>query len=341
MSTYTWNEIIHQDQELRKTYEEMEKFEISAEEKDIYVFTGCGTSYYLAHTAARYFQKVTGKTAIAVPASEIFMDESSVFSSDHSYQLIAVSRSGTTSEIVKALEYVQDFDYINSLVITCNLQSESVELSQNAIVLDFINEKSVVMTQSFSNMLYALQLYASKVGGQQKVTDDLSMVPSLTKKVLENTEILKPLAENEGYKRYIFLGSSIMHGIAKEATLKLKEMTQTECESYSNLEFRHGPISIVDQSTVVVLLSSDASQNYDDTLISDIQKYGGKVVVFTKEGSSLKGDITVTIPTKYSTNEAAVVYLPHLQLLAYHKAIALGLNPDKPKNLSQVVRLKF
>ncbi|WP_180954004.1 SIS domain-containing protein [Bacillus sp. M6-12] len=342
MNTHTWNEITNQDEALQKTLSVMRNFVLdNSKSTDVHVFTGCGTSFYLAHSAAKYFQKVTGKTAAAVPASEIFMDENSVFSKDNTYQLIAISRSGTTSEVVKALDYVKEAGNIETLALTCNEASETAKLADKSIVLDFISEKSVVMTQSFTNMLYSLQLYAAIVAESEDVKFALGNVPELSSHMLEDKDKLKSLAGDSKYTRYVFLGASVFNGIAKEATLKLKEMTQTECESYSNLEFRHGPISIVDTSTVAVLLSSDASEVFDGSLVTDIQEKGGKVVVFAKEGSSVTGDITVSIPTKLGSDEVMAAYMPHLQLLAYFKAVSLGLNPDEPRNLTQVVKLNF
>ncbi|MBM7551574.1 SIS domain-containing protein [Thalassobacillus pellis] len=342
METYTWKEITEQDHALKLTYEVMDKKKYDGKRNyDVFVFTGCGTSFYLAHSAAKYFQKTTGKTAIAVPSSEIFMDFGSVFSEHYSYQLIVISRSGTTSEAVKALEYVKDIDYIDTLAITCNQSSDSGELSDEVILLDHINEKSVVMTQSFSSMLYALQLYAAHVGGKEIKKKELSKIPDLSSSLMKKEESLKALANDTNYKRFIYLGASVFNGIAKEATLKIKEMTQTECESYSNLEFRHGPISIVDSSTVVVLLTSETSEAYDSSLVTDIKNKGAKVVVLKGKESQVNGDTELLIPGDAPSDEAAALYMPYLQLLAFYKAKALGLNPDEPRNLTQVVKLKI
>jgi glutamine---fructose-6-phosphate transaminase (isomerizing) len=342
MKTHTWSEITSQYEALSKTFEVMENVQFSnLDAHQITVFTGCGTSFYLAHSAAKYFQKTTGRMAVAVPASEIFMDWSSVFSNEQSYQLIAISRSGTTSEVVKAVEFVKENSNIQTLAITCGKESKMAKIAHQSIILNYIQEKSVVMTQSFSNMLFALQLYAVKIAGNDQKKQSLKQVPELSAKLLKDKEILKSLTANKDLNRYVFLGSNVFNGIAKEATLKLKEMTQTECESYSNLEFRHGPISIVDENTVVVVLSSDASEKYDKSLAYDIQEKGGVVVVFAKENAQIDGDLTVLIPSDLNSEELAVVYMPHLQLLAYYKAIALGLNPDQPRNLTQVVTLHF
>ncbi|ALC91498.1 hypothetical protein AM500_18185 [Bacillus sp. FJAT-18017] len=342
MSNYTWKEITSQGEALQKTYELMEKFALPVMKyNEIHVFTGCGTSFYLAHSAAKYFQKVTGKTAVAVPASEIFMDPDTVFSKDSFYRLVAISRSGTTSEVVKALKHVNGSENIKTLAVTCNKGSEITAFTEAAIELDFINEKSVVMTQSFSNMLYSLQLYAALVSGSKAKMSVLESVPALAGSVLADKDQLRPLAENDKFKRFIFLGAGVFNGLAKEATLKLKEMTQIECESYSNLEFRHGPISIVDNVTVAVLLSSDSTLEYDESLIADIQGKGGTVVVFSKEGCGLTGDINIPIPSLEPSDDLAAAFMPQLQLLAYYKALALGLDPDKPRNLTQVVQIQL
>ncbi len=338
---HTFNEITSQATQLERTYEVVSGQTFIDKKVDMYLFVGCGTSFYLAAAAARYFQTVTGHLAQALPASEIFLNPESAISENKSYHIITISRSGTTSEIIAALELLQKRKNISTMAVTCHGNSPMAKLADESVALDHINEKSVVMTQSFTNMLYALQLYAAKQASSQKDLAELRHVPKEAEKLLEHANQTKEIASSSAYQRFVFLGMGMFNGIAKEATLKLKEMTQTECESYSSLEFRHGPISIVDQTTVVVMVTQAKTEKFDQDLVNDIQKLGGKVLTIGPVSEAFSSDEHIQLNEAISDRNTLVLTVPHLQLLAYHRAISLGLNPDQPRNLTQVVTLKL
>ncbi|WP_257348986.1 SIS domain-containing protein [Pseudalkalibacillus decolorationis] len=340
--THTYNEITTQSGALAKTLNLVLNKEVPTDSEDTtYVFSGCGTSFYLAISAARFFQEVTGITAIAVPASEIFLNKKQVFTPSKKYNLFTISRSGTTSEIIKAIKSIEDDTKIRTFAVTCYQDSDMAQLVNYSINLDHIKEKSVVMTQSFTNMLYAIQLFAAKVAGNEKLLEELSKVPSVMPKVLEQVDEMKDLADKTSLKRFIFLGTGIYNGLAKESTLKLKEMTQTECESYSNLEFRHGPISVVDDKTAVVLFATKKIEKFDRTLIKDIQSYGGYTVAIGDLPETDFADKVINLNTTLSDEVRGVLMMPHMQMLAYYRALSIGLNPDQPRNLNQVVKISI
>ncbi|MED3803355.1 SIS domain-containing protein [Lysinibacillus xylanilyticus] len=336
---HTYNEIMKQAQQLDKTKEIVQSLTFNEDAVDIVLFTGCGTSFYLAIAAARYYQSATGEVAVAVPASELFLHTDIHILSNKKYNIIGISRSGTTSEIIMALEHLNGSENIRTMAVTCNGDTPMAEVANEVIALNDISEKSVVMTQSFSNMLYALQLYAAKISQRVELMNQLEKIPALVKTALGNGEQLKQVTEDLTKKRFIFLGSGAYNGLAKEATLKLKEMTQTECESYSNLEFRHGPISIVDEATVVILFTQKETKDFDQALIKDIQKLGGFVGVIGIASADLEADLIIRLSEDIDDLNRLVEVVPYFQLLAYQRAIFKGYDPDKPRNLTQVVSL--
>ncbi|MGE8002961.1 SIS domain-containing protein [Lysinibacillus sp. NPDC093216] len=336
---HTYNEIMKQAQQLGKTKEIVQSLKFNEDAVDIVLFTGCGTSFYLAIAAARYYQSATGEVAVAVPASELFLHTDTHILSNKKYNIIGISRSGTTSEIIMALEHLNGVENIRTMAVTCNGDTPLAEVADEVIALNDISEKSIVMTQSFSNMLYALQLYAAKISQRAELMKQLEKIPALVKTALGNGEQLKLVTEDLTKKRFIFLGSGAYNGLAKEATLKLKEMTQTECESYSNLEFRHGPISIVDKETVVILFTQNETKDFDQALIKDIQKLGGFVAVIGIASADLEADLIIRLSEEIDDLNRLVEVVPYFQLLAYQRAIFKGYDPDKPRNLTQVVSL--
>ena len=341
MSNYTYYEIRSQSESLKKTWEMLDERKIESTTDQTYLFTGCGTSYYLAIAAARFFQTVTKKNAHAVPASEIFMNPDQVFVPNQSYKVITISRSGTTSEIISALNYIKDWPTVTTLAVTCDSQAEMAQISDENISLNFINEKSVVMTQSYSCMYYALQLFAAKLDDDQQVLEELKLIPGYAEKILSQTQEIKTIADQLKYKRFIFLGSGLYNGIACEGTLKLKEMTQTECETYSKLEFRHGPISIVDRDTVAIIICEEKTKQLDQSLSKDIQEFGGYTIAIGNHVEEETGDLSISLNTPLSDYSSSILIVPFLQMLAYHRAMKLDLNPDQPRNLNQVVKISL
>lgn len=340
---YTYKEIQTQADGLSETWEVMANRTFEEDPDTIYLFTGCGTSYYLGIAASKFFQAKTGMQATAVPASEIFLHPEQIVVPNKSYKIVAISRSGTTSEIIAALKALSNRESISTLAVTCHSASPMVEMADDSICLDHVNEQSVVMTQSFSNMYYALQLFAAKVAKDDEKLTELDSIPSLTGNQIENAnDALKSIADNPNYTRFVFLGAGVFNGIAREATLKLKEMTQTECETYSKLEFRHGPISIVDESTVIVLLAEENSTDIDKALLEDIHQFGGTTVAIGNIKDEAIADYVIDLDTEGLSDDAAsVLTVPYLQMLAYHRALERGLDPDHPRNLNQVVKISL
>jgi glucosamine--fructose-6-phosphate aminotransferase (isomerizing) len=131
-----------------------------------------------------------------------------------------------------------------------------------------------------------------------------------------------------------------MHGIAREAMLKMTEMAQRPAVAYHPLEFRHGPIAVAGPGTVAVLFGSRAGAWLEAELVRDLQKYGATVVSLRDDWRGVAGvDVDVTLNVRLSDEARCMLYLPFAQALAYHRAMGAGLNPDRPRHLSHAVHL--
>jgi len=143
----------------------------------------------------------------------------------------------------------------------------------------------------------------------------------------------KSIGENLNFDRFYFLGSGIRYGLACEVNLKMKEMTLTHSEPFHFLEFRHGPMSMVNRNAVVVGMLSDTNRVHEAKVLSEMKKLGGTVAAL---GES---DADVCFESGIPESVRGVLYLPVLQLMAFHRSLAKGLNPDSPTNLTSVVKL--
>ena len=145
----------------------------------------------------------------------------------------------------------------------------------------------------------------------------------------------KELGENLDFDRFYFLGSGIRYGLACEVNLKMKEMTLTHSEPFHFLEFRHGPMSMVNENTVVVGLLSDANRVHEAKVLAEMKMLGATVETL--------GEIEADVEFESGIPESVrgVLYLPVLQLMAFHRSVAKGLHPDRPNNLTAVVKLEL
>jgi glucosamine--fructose-6-phosphate aminotransferase (isomerizing) len=306
-----------------------------------YLLVGSGTSFYLAQAAAQVMQERTGRPATAVPASEVFLSPASTVPAGVPLVAFVLSRSGSTSEAVLAARHLREHVPAARVVsVSCRPDSELARHAHLAIELPDAAERSVVMTRSFTSMLLALGLIAATIGGDGDAVRELERLPALGRDGMADAEAFaERLGEDTGLDAFVYLGLGPNHGLAQEATLKLKEMTQVPCEAYSPLEFRHGPISMIEPGSAVVLLGGSREEDYLPDLERDLARHGAHVAKVSPHGSAV-ADTVLRLPAGLSDVARGPLYLPPVQLLAYYRARAIGLNPDQPRNLDQVVVLE-
>ena len=306
-----------------------------------YLFIGSGTSFYLAQAAAQSFQEITGHVSCAAPSSEVFLSPASTVPARVPVVAFVISRSGSTSEAVMAADYLRrQSSGVNVVGITCTEGTELEARTEYIVKLPQASEQSVVMTRSFTSMLLALQVIGGLIADDDRLLDELGQLPDMLAPAMPAFEdVAESVGGDLSRQQFIYLGLGPYRGLAEEATLKLKEMTQTPCEAYNPLEFRHGPISIVSPGTTTVLLAGLRERDYLADLEADVKEHGARVVTLSPY-STPNADVTIALPEGLSDVARGVLYIPPLQLIAYFRAHALALNPDEPRHLSQVVVLQ-
>jgi glucosamine--fructose-6-phosphate aminotransferase (isomerizing) len=185
-------------------------------------------------------------------------------------------------------------------------------------------------------MYVAATALCAKMVGKDDLLEGMKQLPVIGNSVIDKYEgYAKSLGENLSFDRFYFLGSGIRYGLACEVNLKMKEMTLTHSEPFHFLEFRHGPISMVNENAVVVGMLSDVNRVHEAKVLSEMERLGGTVAGV---GES---DAEVCFESNIPESVRGVLYLPVLQLMAFHRSLAKGLNPDRPNNLTAVVKLDF
>jgi len=302
---------------------------------DQVIVTGCGSTYYLALTAARLLRQA-GCHALACPASELLLHRKSVCLPGHHYLLLSVSRSGATSETVRAQHHFKYYSRKPVLTVTCDSASPLAIDANLAIAIDAAQEQSVAQTRSFSSMLVVVQQLAALIAGYDLAAS--RPLPDMCRHLQERYgDLARSLGENRAISKFFFLGSDALYGIACEAMLKMKEMSLAYSEAYHTLEFRHGPMSMVGKDSLVIGLISSEGAKQEIRVLDEMADMGAKVLAIGQ--AHIENHEYVRLPADMPAWCMPVLYLPVLQMLAFYRAILNGCDPDKPQNLSAVISL--
>jgi len=331
----TFGEIKSQTQAWTQALELIHAVQLpKAENYDQIIFTGCGSTYYLSLAAAALYQELTGRVARAVPGSELLLNANTILANQN-ILLAAISRSGTTTETVKAVEKFKA-DKLGDVLVISNYDEVLSCLADINIVIPNGQEESVAQTRSFASMYVAAAGFAARMAGRNDLLDRMASLPETGERLIQDFEpAARQIGENLDFDRFYFLGSGIRYGLACEVNLKMKEMTLTHSEPFHFLEFRHGPMSMVNENTVVVGLVSESNFIHENTVLHEMRALGGKTVALGESG------IDIAFESGVPECVQGVLYLPVLQLMAFYRSLAKGLNPDRPNNLVAVIKLDF
>lgn len=345
---HTWAEITGQPEAWRATLRTFATDRIALEEFlnqtdfDQVLIMGCGSTYYLAQAAAAILTHRTGIPTRALPSSELWLFPGLIPIAPT--LLLAVSRSGTTTETLRALGRFREANDGPVLAVTCYPESPLAQRSDFALVAPDAQERSIAQTRSFTSMLLLTQALVATLARDNGILERLQRLPdALEDLVARLGDLPQQLGADQSIERFFFLGSGPLYGLAKEAMLKTKEMSLAYAEAYHHLEFRHGPMSMVNEHTLIVGLLSDTGLGEELHVLREMQGQGARTLVLIEDASaftSWQPDYVVELRSGLEEWERGPLYLPVLQRLAYHRAVAKGLDPDRPNNLKAVVELE-
>jgi glucosamine--fructose-6-phosphate aminotransferase (isomerizing) len=308
------------------------------------LFVGCGSTHYVALSLASAAQQVRGLRARGAPASEVCLFPRQVLADAANTCLVAVSRSGATTETLRAIEAYRKAGGAEVLGVTCYGDSPLVRMCDFCLVTREAHEQSVAQTRSLTTMLLAGLFGIGVAAGDPDLLGQLRRLPPAAQTVLdEHLEPAEWLGKRLGLGQVFFLGSGPLYGVASEAMLKLKEMSLTVSQAFHSLEFRHGPISMVDQATLVVGLLSQAALAEELAVLRETKALGATVLALVpaEQAAACHGlDRVIPLPEGFSDQARLPLYLPPLQWLALTRALTKGLNPDRPRHLEAVVYLR-
>jgi glutamine---fructose-6-phosphate transaminase (isomerizing) len=310
----------------------------------------CGTSYHAA-SVARYLIEQICKLPCSVEIASEYRYRSPVVLKNSLF--VTISQSGETADTLAALRLAKEAGYLSTLAI-CNVPESSLVRESELVMLTRAGpEIGVASTKAFTTQLAALGMLiialAKNRGAdaerERGLVTRLIELPSMIEKTLQLDPIIEELAKRFADKRHaLFLGRGVLHPIAMEGALKLKEISYIHAEAYAAGELKHGPLALVDADMPVITVApnNDLLEKLKSNLM-EVRARGGELIVFADPESGITasdGVTVITMPKHVTYFQAPVVYTIPLQLLSYHVAILKGTDVDQPRNLAKSVTVE-
>jgi tagatose-6-phosphate ketose/aldose isomerase len=315
------------------------------------ILTGAGTSAFIGDCLLPSLLKRLGRRVEAIATTDLVSAPSHYLQAQAPTLLVSFARSGSSPESVAAVALADQLvSQVYHLIITCNgdgllYQHAQGQANACAIVLpDATHDRAFAMTSSFTSMLLTASLVFGVIDGAgpalaaaQQAAGDL-MVGGLP--------LINALVARR-FKRVVYLGSNELKGLAQEAALKLLELSDGKVVALFDtpLGFRHGPKTIIDGDTLVVLMMSNDpyARRYDSDLLRELRADGraGKVLALSAQADGAQdGDhLLLNHAAESSDLELALPYIVFAQMFAFLYSLALEIRPDTPSMSGTVNRV--
>ena len=335
---FTEKEIFEQPDTIRvagNDDEQLNKIVDVIRNSDYVYVTGSGTSYNIAVIAKYLFSRFAGKKVEHVMASE--MKYSSEYIIPNS-TLFAISQSGESADV---LESVSIGKKKNAKIISM-INSENSSLARESIFSIGLNcgpEIGVAATKSFTSQMAILYKIVDKLC-DGCLAIDFEAISNTYTEILSNTSTIQELAKSiKNIENLFVIGRGIHYPIAKEAALKIKEITYVHAEGIAGGELKHGPLALMDEFTYVIVINPDDESYVDNvSTVNEIKSRNAKVIGVSNKPDP-NYDYWIQVPTVHENFYPLIEIIP-LQLIAYYLALERGIDPDYPKNLAKSVTVK-
>jgi glucosamine--fructose-6-phosphate aminotransferase (isomerizing) len=308
---------------------------------------GCGTALHAAQIGQILIEQWARIPAVSHVASEFNANDPVI---NPKALHLAISQSGETADTLSAVKEIQrkgaDVYGIVNVV-----GSSIARQCGKGVYIHSGPEQSVASTKAFTNMVGALALFALQLGRSRHLSKtkgksiirEMRTLPEKIRAYLEQPGPIEQAVELvTKAKSVLFLGRGISSPVASEGALKLMEIAYIPCLAYPAGEMKHGPIALIEQdSPVVVIAPNDGVQERTLNAIHECKARGAKIILIHEEGDPISetADVSIPIPSTMPMLTPLLSVLP-TQLIAYHAALALDNDVDRPRNLAKSVTVE-
>jgi glutamine---fructose-6-phosphate transaminase (isomerizing) len=315
---------------------------------DRIIMTACGTSWHAALLGEYLIEEIARIPCEVQYSSEFRYRNPPV---EKNTLFFAITQSGETADTLAAMREARRKGH-RALGI-CNVVGSTIAReSDGGVYLRAGSEVGVASTKAFTSQVTVLTLIALlfgrlhhlSAGEGARLIEELEAIPGKIEAILKQTESIRAIAKKYRNARdFLYLGRQFNYPVALEGALKLKEISYIHAEGYPAAEMKHGPIALVDENTPSVFICpKDAIYGKTMSNLEEVKARKGKVIAIASEGDdsiAKTADDVIFIPKTIDCFYPFLANIP-LQLLAYHVAVELGCDVDKPRNLAKSVTVE-
>jgi len=312
------------------------------------VLTGCGTACHAA-MVGEYLLESLAHIPTEVEFASEFRYRNMPMNKDT--VVFAISQSGETADTLAALRESQRKGH-RTLGICNNVASTIARESDGGVYMHAGPEIGVAATKSFTSQVTILTLLGLLLGRIRHLStsdgiaimDEMQAIPDKVRSILKQSDYIKSIAEKYSYaKAMMFLGRQFNYPVAMEGALKMKEISYLHAEGHPSAELKHGVIALISPEVPSVFIAPEDSV-YDKNIsnIEEVKARKGPVLAIGTEGCTKLekvADDVIYVPRCPDYLSPLLTVIP-LQLFAYHLAVKLGCDVDKPRNLAKSVTVE-
>ena len=313
------------------------------------ILTGAGSSSYIGQCLAPLLDQRLAARVDSVPTTDLVSAPYLYLDPAQPLLLVSFGRSGNSPESLAAVKLAESLvKDVRHLVVTCNAEGALNTIPARKIMTLLLPEEthdtSFAMTSSFSCMLYATLV---ALGDAHAMDNRITPIALATEHVIKETRLSLQELALHGFDRVVYLGSGLFQGLAREAALKLGELTNGAVATCfdSPLGFRHGPKTfITDKTLVMVFVSNDPlTRRYDHDLLDELRQDGcaARIIEVTARQRQPQVPDTLLVPGMEAAADIDLLwaYLAIVQIYACNASRAMGLSPDSPNKQGTVNRV--
>jgi len=330
---------------VKKFFDE-EKILLQNIKKDsTFYFLGCGSSYNNALMAEFAYNKLMNKKSYSINSSEYLFNPEVFFKSKYkNNKIFAISRTGETSDTLLALKKLKK---LGLFIISLTTFPDSSIAKNSDFLINFeeFKEESITSNRVVSSMALFLLCLFFKLSGKdhvlEKINDySIKFFKNFDKYCTEVSSIIK----GSDFKKFIFLGTGPCYSVAREASLKTREMSISDTEFWPTLEFRQGYMTNVNEKDLAIVYLSKINKDFQFKTCEELKKAGSRILIIC-DRENLKNyttlyDFNFDIDLGLEDELLCQVYYQLFgQLIGYYQALKKDIDPSNPKNLDYIVRI--
>ena len=311
------------------------------------IILGCGTSYFAGLYGMYYFKQLCNFNTVQVFDGAEFNEFDIPTIGNTCF--ILVSQSGETKDLHRCIEIAKhkNITTIGIINVVDSLIAREVDCG---IYCNAGKEVGVASTKAFTSQVVCLSmtaiwfadLHAVNLKKRTKMVCDLHNLSKDVENTLELCKtVVRDISEKIASNHLFLLGKGSDEYIAREGSLKIKEISYIHCEGYSSSSLKHGPFALLDENFPVIILNLDQSHRAKTLNCYQEVKSRNSPIVMISNDRTIAQDVTcdvILVPENKSY--ASLLGIMPIQLLAYYLSVKKGINPDKPKNLAKVVTVE-